>query len=190
MFARVFLILALLAQPAFAHAPVFDLNKTAKTAEAPFIVEDPEHSKAIFSELTGAAHYYRIDAPEAFDFYVGMTAPKLDACGLQQTFSFDVLNADMKRIDGRDGSTFKWWEWYEEFGKNWYWVGPEIGKDFLSTTRYAAGTYYIRIFNKENTGKYVLAVGDDERFGPAEIFRAVTSMGKINRTFWNNADCS
>ena len=76
-----------------------------------------------------------------------------------RSFSFDVLDAAGKRIDGRLGDDIAWGE-YEEYGKSWYWVGPEIGRAFASTTLYPAGTYRIGVFNTANTGEYVLAVGD------------------------------
>ena len=69
---RCLIALLLLATPAFAHSPVLDLSP--KTRQAPLVVEEPEHSKAIFSELTGAPQYYQITSDEVFDFYVGLTA--------------------------------------------------------------------------------------------------------------------
>ena len=46
----------------------------------PFHIENPEHSKAIFSELNGSAEYYKMTSPTPFKFYVGITAPKLETC--------------------------------------------------------------------------------------------------------------
>ena len=40
----------------------------------------------------------------------------------------------------------------------WYWVGPEYGADFKSTNVFEAGTYYLRVFNNDNSGNYVLAI--------------------------------
>ena len=124
-----------------------------------------------------------------FDFFVGLTAPKLESCDLQATFSLEVLNAQMEVIDSRDGADFDWWPWFEKFGRQWYWVGPEIGEDFSSTTVYPAGTYYIRVFNEENQGKYVLAIGDVERFGIRTLFTLPGTIRKIDADFWNERDC-
>jgi len=183
------LIIAALPHAVWAHSPVLNDGSIAMTKAEPYLIDEPQHSKAIFSELAGQPHYYRIDSDVPFNFYVGITAPKLDDCELGQTFSFDVLDADFKRVDGRDGSTFEWWEWYEKFGKKWYWVGPEIGAEFKADRQYQAGTWYIRVFNKGNTGKYVLAVGDEERFGLGTILKMRGTVKEINEIFWNPANC-
>ena len=80
---------------------------------------------------------------------------------------------------------------YEEYGKTWYWVGPEIGKDFLGDRTYEAGTYYIKVFNQTNTGKYVLAVGDIERFGFSTIAGMVLNrtMQKVRDGWWDESLC-
>jgi hypothetical protein len=184
---RVALMMALLAVPAVAHVPVIDT--ASKTVEAPYLIDDAEHSKAIYAILDGDADYYRIDEATPFDFYVGLTAPKLEACDLQATFSFEVLNAEMEIIDSRDGTDFTWRPWFEKYGGQWYWVGPEIGEDFSSTTLYLAGTYYIRVFNDENQGKYVLAIGDVERFGLRALLTLPKTIQQIAVDFWDAQDC-
>lgn len=123
------LALALLSSPALAHVPVLSID--AKTDQSPYLIEDPEHSTAIYAILDGDADYYRIDEDEPFDFYVGITAAKLEGCDLQATFSFEVLNAKMEVIDSRDGASSDWWAWYEKFGKQWYWVGPVSARILL-----------------------------------------------------------
>lgn len=184
---RLGISLTLLAAPAVAHVPVIDTN--AKTAQSPYLIDDAEHSRAIYAILDGDADYYRIDEAEPFDFYVGLTAPKLEACDLQETFSFEVMNTEMEVIDNRDGTDFNWWPWFEKFGKQWYWVGPEIGEDFASTTVYPAGSYYIRVFNDENQGKYVLAIGDVETFGLGTLLKLRGTIRQIEAVFWDERDC-
>ena len=77
----------------------------------PFHIKNPEHSKAIFSELNGSAEYYMMTNSTPFKFYVGITAPKLETCEQLNYFSFDILDSDFQKIDGRDGENFKWWPW-------------------------------------------------------------------------------
>jgi hypothetical protein len=186
------LLATVLATSAAAHAPVINDGGSPMTANNPYEISEPEHSKAIFSELEGAPQYYRISSDTAFRFYAGLTAPKLESCGMQETFDLQVLDADMQPIDGRDGDSAEWWAWYEEFGKMWYWVGPEIGKDFKGDRQYDAGTYYLKISNDSNTGKYVLAVGDEERFGIGTIAGMLVNrtMGKIRDGWWDESDCA
>jgi len=170
-----------------AHVPILAIE--GKTVDAPYIIEDAEHSTAIYSILDGDADYYKIDESKPFDFYVGLTAGKLEGCGLQQTFSFEIFDSEMTLIDSRDGSSVEWWSWYEEFGKKFYWVGPEIGENFASTTVYPAGVYYIRVFNDVNSGKYVLAVGDDERFGLGTLLTIRGTVRETAKVFWDEDDC-
>ena len=181
----------LLPLAANAHAPIVNDKGQDYTAQSPFVIQDPEHSKAIFSELQGAPQYFRIDSTEPFRFYAGITQAKLDSCTMQTPFSYDVLDANMNRIDGRDGSKFDWWPWYEEYGKTWYWVGPEIGADFQGNRTYEAGTYYIRVHNASNSGKYVLAVGDIEKFGIGTIAGMVVNgtMKKVRNGWWDESLC-
>ena len=174
-----------------AHAPVVNDKKLEFSVENPYEVNDPEHSKAIFSELQGSPQYFRITADVPFRFYAGITQAKLESCGMLQSFNFDVLDAEMNKIDGRDGTAYEWWPWYEEFGKTWYWVGPEIGENFKGNRNYEAGTYWIRVSNKNNVGKYVLAIGDIERFGVGTIAGMLVNrtMKKIREGWWDEALC-
>ena len=57
-----------------AHQPVLN-SESRLNAKSPYIIEEPEISKAIFSELKGEPHYYRIDSNSRFEFYAGITVP-------------------------------------------------------------------------------------------------------------------
>lgn len=181
-------VLTILATPAAAHQPVVAAG-ASYPLDAPFEVEQPEISKAFFARLEGQPNYYRIVSSVPFRFYAGITVPKIGDCPLVQRFSFDVLDGDLNPIIAADGEAFDWWPWYESFGKKWYWVGPEIGADFKSDRVFAAGTYYIRVFNAENAGRYVLAVGDVESFPIDVIVKTMVVMPGINRDFWDNVSC-
>ena len=61
--------------------------------------------------------------------------------------------------------------------------------NFKSNQVYEKGTYYLRIFNKTNTGQYVLAVGDIESFPLSVIARMVFTLPKINSAFWDETRC-
>jgi len=72
--------------------------------------------------------------------------------------------------------------------KKFYWIGPEYGAEFKSTNVYQAGEYLIRVFNSDNQGKYVLATGDIEKFGPLVIAKLPSIMPKVNK-FWDIENC-
>jgi len=183
-----FLLLLLLTH-AYAHKPVLNKN-SAYPPDAPYEIEDPEISKAIYSTLSGNPHYYRIQSEVNFDFYAGILAAKIGKCALESKFSFEVLDSEFHRIDLADGENFEWTPWYEEYGKQWYWNGPEIGKNFLSDRIYKAGTYYIKVFNETNTGQYIMAVGDIEKFSFTDIVGLLFSMGDIENEFWDPSLCA
>ena len=173
----------------FAHQPI--LNSDGEmSSNKPYVIENPEISKAIYSTLKGADHYYMISSNKPFNFYAGLTVPKIDDCDDFLRFSFAVLDSDFHIIKEFDGQKYQWWEWYEPYGKKWYWVGPEYGKDFKSLNVFDAGTYYIKVFNKGNIGKYVLAVGDIEKFTPIVIAKAIITVPKINKKFWDKSNCN
>ncbi len=161
-------LLLLLFTHAYAHKPVLNKNSTYPP-DAPYEIENPEISKAIYSTLSGNPHYYRIQSDVNFDFYAGILAAKIGECALESKFSFEVLDSEFHRIDLADGENFEWIPWYEEYGKQWYWNGPEIGENFLSDRVYKAGTYYIKVFNETNTGQYIMAAGDIEKFSFTDI---------------------
>ena len=182
-------LLVLLLTHAYAHKPVLNKN-SAYPPDAPYEIEDPEISKAIYSTLSGNPHYYRIQSEVNFDFYAGILAAKIGKCALESKFSFEVLDSEFHRIDLADGENFEWTPWYEEYGKQWYWNGPEIGKNFLSDRIYKAGTYYIKVFNETNTGQYIMAVGDIEKFSFTDIVGLLFSMGDIENEFWDPSLCT
>ncbi len=181
------LLLIIVIKSSEAHQPV--LNSEISNSEEPYIIEEPEISKAIFAELKGEPHYYRIDSNTKFKFYAGITTPKIDNCPLTKKVSFDVLNSNFELIKKKDGEKFNWWAWYEKHGEKWYWIGPEIGEKFKSNRDYNKGTYYIRVFNQNNTGQYVLAVGDIESFPISVIIKMLFTLPSINSAFWDDVSC-
>ncbi len=117
--------------------------------------------------------------PEAAEFLKNMTRLEFQ----------DLAKIIIRDKNRKNDDNFKWWEWYEKHGKKWYWIGPEIGKNFKSNQIYKSGTYFIRVYNNSNIGKYVLAVGDIESFPISVIARMIFTMPKINSSFWDNVKC-
>ena len=184
----ILLLLGIFSQ-VYAHKPVLNDNSTYP-ADAPYEIEEPEISKAIYSTLIGDPHFYRIQSEVDFDFYAGILAAKIGECPLNSKFSFEVLDSDFHKIYLADGENFEWTPWYEEYGKQWYWNGPEIGQNFASNEVFKAGTYYIKVFNNSNTGQYIMAVGDIEKFSFTDIVGLLFSMGKIEDEFWDASKCT
>ncbi len=141
-------------------------------------VIEPEISKAYYGELDGVQDVYIIEANEAFDLYVNILVP--DIAGQKKDISAVILK-DGTELAKLDGPTFEWKEFYEPFGADTYWMGPEY------KARTEAGTYEIRVFSLENDSKYSLAVGQIEAFGGKEGFNALTIIPQLKRDFFNES---
>tara|TARA_B100001123_G_C15189039_1_gene978513 strand:+ start:425 stop:1117 length:693 start_codon:yes stop_codon:yes gene_type:complete len=150
---------------AIAHQPKL-IYKNYSLNE-PFIIEDPEISKAFYGKLTGKPHFFKIESNKKFLFYAGILSPKIN--DEYVWLSIDVIDKNNNIIFQADGSKFEWTPWYEPYARDTYWKGPEIGKksnkEFKTSIPVNAGTYVIKVYNKKNIGHYSLAVGEAEFFG-------------------------
>jgi hypothetical protein len=173
---------------AYAHQPILNLEGE-QTKNKPYVIDEPEISKAIYSNLNGSPEYYKITSDQPFNFYVGITVPNIDQCDTFQKYSFSILDEEFNIIKDFDGNAVEWGSWYEEYGKKWYWIGPEFGEKFKSTSKFKPGTYYIKVYSEDNKGNYVLAVGDEEKFTPGVILKMLFSVPKINKKFWDDVNC-
>lgn len=166
-------LLALLLVPAFASAHQPRITESRQT-----LVPDPEISKAYYGKLTGEPDVYVIKATEAFDLYVNVLVP--DIAGQKKDVSAVVLK-DNKQIAVLDGINFEWKKFYEPFGVDTYWMGPEY------KARAEAGTYEIRVWSSNNDSKYSLAIGEIEKFDGKEGLNALTHIPQIKKNFFNES---
>ncbi len=157
-----------------AHQP--KLINYSPTLEDPHNVINPEISKAYYGKLTGSPHYYIINSDKSFSFYTGITSPKKNESLMW--FSLEVIDENNQMIFFEDGEDFDWKAWYEPYARDWYWLGPQIGShnnsEFKSSLKLNAGSYIIKVFNKNNLGSYSLAVGDKEFFGSNLFEKIIT----------------
>lgn len=144
-------------------------------------VSDPEISKAYYGKLTGEPDVYVIKATEAFDLYVNVLVP--DIAGQKKDVSAVVLK-DNKQIAILDGMNFEWKQFYELFGADTYWMGPEY------KSRVEAGTYEIRVWSSNNDSKYSLAVGEIEAFDGKEGMNALSIIPELKRDFFEESPIS
>ena len=159
---------------AFAHQPRI-------TEERLTSVTSPEVSKAYYGKLSGEPDVYVINASEAFDFYVNVLVP--DIAGQKKDVSAMVLK-DGKQIATLDGTTFAWKQFFEPFGHDTYWQGPEY------KARADAGIYEIRVTSPNNDSKYSLAIGEIEAFDGKEGLNALTLIPRLKKDFWGESPIS
>lgn len=141
-------------------------------------VADPEISKAYYGQLSDEPDMYIIEASESFDLYVNILVP--DIAGQKKDVSAMVLR-DGVEIAFLDGPRFDWDRFYEPFGADTYWMGPEY------KARVEAGTYEIRVSSSNNDSKYSLAIGESEVFDFKEIANVFTIIPELKKHFFNES---
>lgn len=82
------------------------------------------------------------------------------------------------RLDGRK---FHWTGFYEEFAGDQYRQGPEFDRQV------PAGTYNIMVSNKDNQGKYSLAIGKIESFPLGESLKTLYRLPGLKIHFFDKS---
>lgn len=169
----VLFLLALFLAPALALAHQPRITESRLTQ-----VPDPEISKAYYGKLTGEPDVYVIEASEPFDLYINVLVP--DIAGQKKDVSAVVLK-DGAQIALLDGPNFEWKRFYEPFGADSYWMGPEY------KARSEAGTYEVRVWSSNNDSKYSLAIGETEAFDTRETLNALTIIPELKKNFFDES---
>jgi len=171
----VFSILAIgvfvLPSPASAHQP-----RLVETSE--ITVVDPAVSKAYYGKLVGEPAVYTISADKPFALYVGVLVP--DIAGQKKDVSAVILK-EGEEIALLEGLGFEWKQFFEPFGNDTYWQGPEY------KAQADAGTYEIRVWSSNNDSKYSLAIGEIEAFDFKETVNALTLIPQLKKDFFNKS---
>lgn len=149
------------------------------TEEVQTIVQEPEISKAYYGQLKGVPHRYIISSGEAFSLYVNILAPVIE--GQKKDLSVLIIkdgNAS-EPVATLDGENFEWTQFFEPFGYDNYWMGPEYKADV------GAGKYEITVSSRHNDSKYSLAIGELEAFDFEETMNALRLIPVLKRDFFN-----
>lgn len=169
------LLLILSPVSAFAHQP--------RLVDQPNVtVVAPEISKAYYGELTGQRQEYRISSKVPFDLYMNILVP--DIKGQSRDFSVSVIrlnSPDSKFYAKLDGMNFEWTRFWEPYGADWYWKGPEV------RMKAEAGDYEILVQNSTNRGKYALAIGETEAFDAKETWNALKVIPILKHDFFEES---
>ncbi len=141
-------------------------------------VLNPEVSKAYYGKLTGVPDVYFINSNTPFNLYVNILVP--DITGQKRDVSAVILK-DGKELMKLDGVNFEWKKFYEPFGADTYWMGPEY------KIQAGAGSYEIYVSNPGNDSKYSLAIGEIEAFDMKEGISALTLIPELKKNFFNES---
>jgi hypothetical protein len=159
-----------------AHQPRLVIGANV-SYENPILIKNPEVSQAFYGELQGQPNYYQIKSDVPFKFYLNLLVPA--SPGIPADFvSAEVLDSSGKTITFINGTDSVWEPYFEEFGGDNYLKGPETRADL------AAGTYYIKVFNTDNQGKYNIAVGEIESFPIDESLAALVTIPLLKEQFF------
>lgn len=169
-------ILALFLAPALALAHQPRITESRLTQ-----VPDPEISKAYYGKLTGEPDVYIIEGSEPFDLYVNVLVPDIE--GQKKDVSAAVIKDGNTEapLAVLEGINFEWKQFYEPFGADSYWMGPEY------EARAEAGTYEIRVWSSNNDSKYSLAIGEIEAFDVKETLNALTIIPEFKKNFFDES---
>jgi len=186
------------------------LLTTVSSAHQPRIVseevtqiENPEVSQAFYAELKGKPDYYQITSEEPFKLYVGILVPDLEGIGkdISAEISRKYLHVEETSVNEDeeeaapillDGLQYKWTRWYEPFGGDWYWEGPELRgnspeEELPEGVEVDEGTYTIKVFSPDNEGKYALVVGEKEEFPLKEMVHTLFTLPKLKAEFFERS---
>ncbi len=151
-----------------AHQPRLEAGINS-SINNPIVVQNPEISQAFYGNLNGQPDYYKITSDKPFKLFVNILVPQ--SPGISGDFvSAQITDSSGKTIALLDGTKSNWTPMFEEFGGDYYLQGPEF------TQNVSAGTYYIKVFNTNNTGKYSMAIGDIESFPADESLKAIITI--------------
>jgi len=166
---------------AFAHQPrLVYLHKDQEVN-----VINPELSQAFYDELKGQPKAYIIDSEKSFELYLNLLTPAHSNTDGKYSADVYLLDGETEtKISTLNGADFVWVEFYEEFGRDYYFKGPEFSQNV------EAGKYKIVVYSANNTdnfGKYVLAVGKKEQFGAKDILSVYWQLPLLKITYFKTS---
>lgn len=151
-------------------------------------IENPEVSQAFYGNLKGNPDYCQIKTDKKIKLYVGILVPDLKSTSKDASVEVYLEHADEEKDNHTDepiiilnGTDYNWTYYYEEYGGDSYYKGPE------ETMYVEKGTYNIKVYKPENYGKYVLVVGEKEEFPFNEMINAIITMPKLKQDFFEKS---
>lgn len=172
------LLITIILLPVFLLPTVASAHQPRIVTDSPTTVIDPEVSKAYYGTLRGEPAVYTITADKPFALYVGVLVP--DILGQKKDVSAVILK-EGEEIAVLEGIGFEWKQFFEPFGHDTYWQGPEY------KAQAPAGDYEIRVWSINNDSKYSLAIGEIEAFDFKETLNALTLIPQLKKDFFNKS---
>ena len=179
--------------PAYGHK-LISHNEMHTNFDSALEIPDHKISWAIYDNLgTNEAKFYSFEAKKGDSFYASIVIPKIN--GLEEyspslvlmnsaTIENDFispesqLNTEKFLYEGR----FPGDEFYEPFGQVTYWERQEVRTEIPND-----GTYFIIVLDEKNQkGKYSLAIGTIEDFSGSDFFTILPKAWIDTKLFVND----
>ncbi len=189
-----FFVFALISiSPAFGHK-LISHDDSHRDFDSALVIPDHKISWAIYENLgVEETKFYTFDAKKGDSLYASIVIPKLD--GLENySPSLILMNDDLYQgnmpSNNIESSVQKFLyegdypgnEFYEPFGQVTYWERQEI-----NTIIPDDGQYFILVLDEKNqSGKYSLAIGTIEDFSGADFFTILPKAWFDTKIFVND----
>lgn len=188
-----FLITIISTSPAYGHK-LISHDDSHRDFDSALVIPDHKISWAIYENL-GASEtkFYVFDAEEGDLFYASIVIPKLE--GLEN-YSPSIILMNDEMFNGENISSniesniqkflyegdYPGNEFYEPFGQVTYWERQEV-----KTTIPEDGQYFILVLDEKNqNGKYSLAIGTIEDFSGSDFFTILPKAWFDTKLFLND----
>jgi hypothetical protein len=165
--------------PASAHQPRWVGDKPST------IVLNPEISQAFYARLNGGHQSYYIKSDKPFRLYLNLLVPDLP--GIDKDYQAVVYKTEETPgnvLTRLDGPSYAWRPFYEPFGGDRYFLGPEYEADV------PGGAYVVVVSSPDLQGRYALAVGKIEKFTLGEMVRTIGLLPKLKKEFFDKSPLS
>ncbi|OGY42532.1 MAG: hypothetical protein A2Y82_04185 [Candidatus Buchananbacteria bacterium RBG_13_36_9] len=171
---KIFLVLFIIFLPltVLAHQPnLVDMQTNIK-------IQNPDVSQAFYGYLNGQPVVYEIKIDQPLELYVSILVPDISYVPKDLVAKIYRDKIDRKTLLATlDGTKFEWTKYYEEYGGDNYWQGPEEKR------KVEPGTYLVQISRANNVGQYVLVVGQKEEFPPDKMLQTLLLLPKLKMFF-------
>ena len=190
-----FTVLLTSASVALAHKPIFVEPASNATRESAVKISDPNVSWAIYAQLSqaGEVNYYTFDGARNARVKIDVSVPRIESerdfgvavaligAGLRDSAAGApiALNAGEGAIIAPDLRHDPTRVFDEPFTQTSYWT-----RQTLIAQLPEDGAYTLAVWNpRGQTGKYVIAIGEREEFGLADLFDFPRVWIKVHRYF-------
>ena len=187
-----FILGFLVTNPAFGHKLITH-DDSHRSFETALTIPDHKISWAIYENLEAdGAKFYSFEAKQGESFYASIVIPKIQ--GLEEYSPTLILidasiQDNLGSVENQISSekflyegSFPGREFYEPFGQVTYWERQEV-----KTIIPSDGQYYIVVLDEKNqAGKYSLAIGTIEDFSGGDFFTILPKAWFDTKLFVND----